>query len=40
MVVQQGIVAWGQLQQELGPGRVHWAGLRRQDAGLKSTCKF
>jgi len=39
-VVQQRIVAWGQLQEELRPRRTHRAGLCGQDAGLESTCEF
>lgn len=40
VVVQQSIVARGQLQEELGPRRSHWAGLRGQHLGLESTSKF
>ena len=40
MVLQQSIMAWGQVQEELGPGSVHWVGLGRQDPGLESTSKF
>lgn len=39
-IVQQSIVARGQLQEELGPRRIHWVGLRGQDPGLELTCKF
>lgn len=40
MVLQQGIVAWGQVQEELRPRRIHWVGLCGQDPGLESTSKF
>lgn len=40
MVVQESIVAWGQLQEELGPRRIHWVGLSGQHPGLESTCIF
>lgn len=40
VVVQQSIVAWGQLQEELGPRRSHWAGLCGQHSGLELTFKF
>lgn len=40
MVVQESVVAWGQLEEELGPRRIHWVGLCGQDPGLESTCIF
>lgn len=40
VVVQQSGVAQGQLQEELGPRRSHWAGLCGQHLGLESTSKL
>lgn len=39
-IVQQSIVTRRQLQEELGPRRIHRVGLRGQDPGLEPTCKF
>lgn len=40
VVMQKSGVAQGQLQEELGPRRSHWAGLCGQHLGLESTFKF